>query len=1557
MKLQLRSIIHIGSTLLACMFLYNASFALDGNDVKRINASSTSSSMVFIENVGQITNQHGVYRGDIDFKLESGNMTVFIGEGQLHYMWTKKEQDNTFTSYRLDATMNIGNGKHTDIIAEEEQPYYEMHYNDRHREGVIAKSYKKITYKNIAPGMDWVLYINDGQLKYDFVLHKEATELVNYMSINYSGATSLTIQDGAVTATTPFGSVTEAAPYTYNLQTNAPIASKYSLNGNSVGFEVAETEEPFVIDPSLEWATYYGGTNTDKFYAVVADTSGNVYAAGITASTNIVTNNAHQYSYGGLSDGILIKMNAAGLRQFATYFGGARHDNFFSLAIDANQNIYAAGITDSSTTLGSSGIHQSVYGGGVSDCFLTKFNPAGSLQWCTYYGGPDAESSSTEYQTFVAVDGNGGVYLVGNTKSTTGIASSTSSVFQGSNSGNIDGFLAKFNTSGIRQWATYVGGTADDNLRKIAFDNSNNVYVAGETYSTGLASSSGVHQSSLGGNKDAFISKFSSSGGHGWTTYYGGSDDDSPQGLAIDVSGNIFLSGSTLSTSGIASLVAHQTQLNQGNNQGASDAYIVKFNSSGIRQWGTYYGGHAVDHSGDLIIDSVGNAVFTGSTGSTQGISTIGSHQSVAGGGNAFDALLAVFSTNGQLQWGSYYGGNNQDYGYGICNAPDGVIYIAGFTESNNNIWQSGYQVSRGGGADGFLAKFSPDTSAYIVQPFNMLTFCQGDTFSLPYGVTNPFFNTNTFTVQLSSSNGSFTNPTNIGTRADSLGNNKIFCTIPMGTTPGTQYRIRIVSSSPADTSFDNGLDITIKQLPAKPIAGSNTPVCTNDTIEFTANSATSGLSWSWTGPGGYTSAVKDATRTGLLITHAGDYVVTGTLNGCSTKDTTTVVLLQAPDKPVAGVNTPVCSGGNISLTATSGSSGLSWSWGGPAGFNSLVANPTINGATAANSGQYIVSATASNACTAKDTINVTVIPTVTINANINATPGAVTCPTGSIQLNVPQAPTGSSYVWTKGGNSFSTNPAPSITNAQYADSGWYKVKVTLNACSEAVDSIYITVADTIQQPSITANSPVCDGYPLTLNFSHNNPNVTFYVSGPNIPTLSNIQNLTINPATNADAGDYLLEARYNGCKSYDTINVTVKPTPKLTGTSSNSPLCEEEQLTLGAAADLAGATFEWKHATNGFSSTNQNVTINNTTVNDAGTYIVTAILNGCRSKADSVQIDINQKPRPDILSNAPICVGETLMLDINDQMTNVSYSWQGPDNFSSSVQTNTITNVTLAKGGIYTVTATSDKGCITIDTQTIVISPPPGAMLLSGNTPVCDNDTLRLTIEDTSTNVTYSWAGPDGYTATVKNSTRTGLSANSAGYYIATANRNGCTLSDTIDVVVKPAPPTPSITVNSPVPSGGTIQFNVTNPYPNASFSWTGPNNYSSLAQNPLITPASFSNAGTYTVTTTFDGCSSSNRVIVQIEGVVAPVNEFILWPNPNNGKFRVRSEVSFDQEMPYEVVDILGRIVYRGVAVSQNNKMEEEIQLDAILPSGVYIFRMQISGRVRTVPFTISR
>ena len=665
--------------------------------------------LCFIENKGQIKNQFQELRKDIDFKMASENgLNVFIGSNKIIYQFSKLsasgQATNTLANAEVDwSRMEVsleGANPHAQLIKEMGSLYYE-YYHLPGMNNVKASSFSKITYKNVYPHIDWVLFIEGQQVKHEF--HLGAGAKASDIKLNYAGTESLFIDPkGNLIAHCSLGEIVESAPVSF--QKNGKIvASKFQLSKQQLSYSIEEFKGELIIDPSLSWATYYGDSNNDYSYAVVSKENSIFFSGTSLSNSNIATTGAYKFSNpGGGADAFIVKMNLDGVRQWASYFGGNGGENCASIALDNNGSVYISGNTNSSTGIATIGSHQGTIAstGLEEDAFLAKFSNEGSLIWATYYGG-----SKKEAEAYVATDLSGNVFLSGYTNSADGIASSSAHQPSLASHDFNDAFLAKFNSSGVRQWGTYYGGLYDERANKISTDKLGNVYITGQSNSSTSIATTGTHQSSFAGSigraeSDGYVAKFNNNGIRQWATYYGGSDHDFVFAAALDDSFNVYLVGGTLSPSSIASASAYQTTWGGLH----YDAFIAKLDKNGLRIWGTYYGSLGRDVAYDVAVRGMKDVFVAGSSNSSFNIASDSAHQKTLGG--EYDAMLLHFNDSGKRIYSTYYGGTKSDYGRSISLNGE-ALYLCGYTNSVSGIATSAaHQTSLGGAEDAFALKF-----------------------------------------------------------------------------------------------------------------------------------------------------------------------------------------------------------------------------------------------------------------------------------------------------------------------------------------------------------------------------------------------------------------------------------------------------------------------------------------------------------------------------------------------------------------------------------------------------------------------------------------------------------------------------------------------------------------------------------------------------------------------------------------------------------------------------------------------------------------------------------
>lgn len=343
-----------------------------------------------------------------------------------------------------------------------------------------------------------------------------------------------------------------------------------------------------------------------------------------------------------------------------------------------------------------------------------------SLKYGTYYGG-----NNIDYTYCILHDYQKNIYIVGYTLSPNNIATPGAyKTFQQ----DYDIYVAKFDSNGVRLWATYFGGEALDRAYTACIDSTQHIIIAGNTGSnTGIATT-GAYQTSLQSIDDAFLVRFAPNGTLKWATYYGGNGHDFIEDITT-YQDKIIFSGHTRSTNNIASIGAHQSTFN-----GIEMCHLGIFDTTGNKLYGSYFGNGNYDNGTAIEVNNVGKIFIAGHTASNSNIATVGSYQPTKAGN--YDCFISRWSINGSLEWATYFGGSNADFLYNMDIDNDNAIFITGYTESPNNIATAGtYQTSILSLVDGFLAKFSQSTGyrlwgTYVgglqVEYINDVAFYQG---------------------------------------------------------------------------------------------------------------------------------------------------------------------------------------------------------------------------------------------------------------------------------------------------------------------------------------------------------------------------------------------------------------------------------------------------------------------------------------------------------------------------------------------------------------------------------------------------------------------------------------------------------------------------------------------------------------------------------------------------------------------------------------------------------------------------------------------------------------
>jgi hypothetical protein len=407
---------------------------------------------------------------------------------------------------------------------------------------------------------------------------------------------------------------------------------------------------------ALVYAGYIGGNGNDQGWAIAVDGAGNAYVTGLTTSTEATfpVTVGPGLTFNGYYDAFVFKVNAAGTALvYCGYIGGSGFDAGRGIAVDSAGNAYVTGYTDSTEASFPVTVGPSLsYNGGVYDAFVAKVNPDGTaLVYAGYIGG-----SREDQGLGIAVDGAGNAYVTGFTTSTEATFPVTVGPYLTHNGGFWDAFVAKVNAAGTALvYAGYIGGDREDIGMGIAVDSAGNAYVTGYTDSTETSFPVTVGPDlTHNGFFDAFVAKVNPAGtALVYAGYIGGSGIDVGNGIAVDSSGNAYVTGYTTSTEATFPVLGGPDLTFNG---GILDAFVAKVNAAGTALvYAGYIGGSGYDQGIAIAVDSAGNPYVTGYTNSDQASFpvTVGPNLTFRGGQyDAFVAKLKASDVQGSLAIG-----------------------------------------------------------------------------------------------------------------------------------------------------------------------------------------------------------------------------------------------------------------------------------------------------------------------------------------------------------------------------------------------------------------------------------------------------------------------------------------------------------------------------------------------------------------------------------------------------------------------------------------------------------------------------------------------------------------------------------------------------------------------------------------------------------------------------------------------------------------------------------------------------------------------------------------
>ncbi len=557
------------------------------------------------------------------------------------------------------------------------------------------RTYRRVEYRDIYPGIDLLYSSVDGHLVADWLLHPHADAGAIRVLETGPGRFRIDRRDD-VALRIGKNLLVQASPHVYEKSSRRTVVgARYRLRGSilRVVLGAYNHAHALVIDPAIEYASAFGGSNADQSLGIAVDSAGNSYVTGGAFSSDFPTANPYQAENNSDLNAFVTKLNAAGtVMLYSTYLGGDGADEGYSIAVDTRGDAYVTGDTTSDdfpTVAPIKATNPPICVGphdepiSCADAFVTELNPSGSaLVYSTYLGGTGDDRGYS-----IALDSTDEAFITGVTDSTDfptvnaaqPATTGTDCVDSGGHDAACtDAFVVKLNAQGTSiVYSTYLGGSDLEEGDAIAVDAAGSAYVVGLTDSTDFPT---VHayQAASAGAPDAFVTKFSPDGRTMvYSTYLGGSDEDQAMGVAVDSAGSAYVTGFTFSTDFPVKNPFKAA------NAGGDDAFVTKFApDGGSLDYSTYVGGTGNDTASAIVVDSLGTAYFAGDTGFSDYPALNGPQTSLNGETDAFVTALTPAGTG--ILYSTYLGGSDIDNASALALDGMGNLYVTGGTLSTD---------------------------------------------------------------------------------------------------------------------------------------------------------------------------------------------------------------------------------------------------------------------------------------------------------------------------------------------------------------------------------------------------------------------------------------------------------------------------------------------------------------------------------------------------------------------------------------------------------------------------------------------------------------------------------------------------------------------------------------------------------------------------------------------------------------------------------------------------------------------------------------------------------
>ena len=661
---------------------------------------------------------------------------------------------------------------------------------------------------------------------------------------------------------------------------------------------------------------------------------------------------------------------------------------------------------------------------------------------------------------------------------------------------------------------------------------------------------------------------------------------------------------------------------------------------------------------------------------------------------------------------------------------------------------------------------------------------------------------------------------------------------------------LKVVETNGSGCKDSSSVSITINAKPTPSVSGSSS-VCASSSSSY-STTKNSGNTYSWTISGGTVSSGAGTNAIGAKWGTSGSgsvQVVETNSSGCKDSSSMSITINSTPSATI-GSATSICNGDSITLGASS-VSGNTYSWTStPSGFTS--SSSSIKVAPSSTITYNLTETTTASGCSKNNSAK------ITVNARPFAKVANDTTVCGNTVLSLGSSTvSGDKYKWTSNPTGFSdTSSNPKITTGTASTTYYLTETVASSGCSKS-DSVVVTVKPSPKAFAGTSQG-ICNGSSVILGASSVAGNTYSWTSKPSGFT-STTANPNVSPTVNTTY--YLTEkVTSSGCSKSDSVKITVNPLPSA-AVASASTICSGKSTSIGATT-VKGSKYSWTSNPSGFTDTTSNPSVSPTITT---TYYLTETIasTGCQ-KSDSVIITVKATPAaPTASNNGPLCPASTLDLKAST-LAGATYSWTGPNSFSSSSQNPSVTPVTKADSGLYSVTVTSGGCTSNAGTTSVTIYDAPKASI-SGSATVCSLSTQTYAAGTTKNK--YSWTVNGGTISSGSGTNKIGITWGTSGkawVKLVETNSNSCSDSTTDTVTVNPLPLASTGSASS-ICNGATAIIGNTSVAGN-TYSWTSkPTGFTSTSSNPSVSPAKTT---TYylTETITASGCNKSDSVIITV-------------------------------------------------------------------------------------------